>query len=86
MGSPSGGACPEGNTGAGCKGDGIGLTTMEAGHASNEALHFVQLTHSLELGEVEVTQGSWKLAFDPTPKSPNSGSVFGLPGRCRIES
>jgi formylglycine-generating enzyme required for sulfatase activity len=63
MGSPGGEACPLGYEGAGCSGDGSGVTTPEWHRSANETLHYVRLSHGYEIQATEVTQGEWKAAL-----------------------
>jgi formylglycine-generating enzyme required for sulfatase activity len=63
--------CPLGYTGAGCKGDGSGITKIPGYLGST--LRYVTLTHDFEMQIHEVTQGEWKEAFDGWNPSYNSG-------------
>ena len=63
MGSPGGEAYPLGYWGAGCTGDGSGVTTPEWSRSSDEVLHYVRLSRGYEVQATEVTQGQWKTAF-----------------------
>ncbi len=79
MGSPDGGACPDGYAGGGCSGDGSGNSNAEVGRQEDEPLTYVTLTRHFEMAITEVTQGDIKAAFDGwSPGTSSTGDTHAV--------